>query len=124
MKFKSPEMEAELEGAHALLQEIAEEFEKVSLLMKIEPVVTRVRGKVKGESGVHTVGRAIDFRNQHAGTRLYTDKEVEAITVAMNSKYHRNDGKKTCIHHKFDGGPAHFHLQVAPLMSAYNKKRN
>ena len=94
-----------------------------SMRFGIQPVVTRVSdplyGKAHMESGVHAQKRAVDFRDQYAGKRLYTDEQVEAITEAINSAFPRRDTFKTCVHHAIEGGNLHFHLQTAPNWAVY-----
>lgn len=99
------------------LQEVARVFADLSKALGVEPVVTRVWDKVKGESGVHPDKRAIDFRDQYTGPdgkprRLYTEDEVQYLVSSMNTRFPRKDGYPTCLHHGFQGGPEHFHCQI------------
>lgn len=121
MQFKEKKMRDQLFGAHTLLMDMAREFERASMELGIEPVVTRVTDHFDGESGVHLYGRAMDFRDEHRGDRLYTDSEVKIICDKLNKKFKRYDGKSSCIHHSFNEGPAHFHVQVASSYCAYKK---
>ena len=119
MKFKEPKLEQELKKSSILLRLAAQEFEKLSLIYMIEPVVTRVWDKVEGATGIHQDKRAIDFRNQYGDVRLYTDMQVKHILELMNEAWKRNDGFPTLIHHSFNHGPYHFHLQIAESVKAY-----
>lgn len=96
-----------------ILKRICEDFDLLSAAFDIESIVTRVLDPVEGESGVHPAGRAVDFRDECDGSFLYTEKQVAAIVEFLNEKYPRSDWKKVCIHHSFNGGPAHFHLQIS-----------
>jgi len=120
MKFKKPEMEAELANAPILLLQFAIIFDTESRMhCGQEAIVTRVLETVPGESGVHTDYRAVDFRNEFEGGFLYSEDQVKHLVEYMNNLYPRNDGKVTCIHHSFDGGPLHFHVQLATLTKTY-----
>ena len=120
MKFKKPEIEAELISAPVFLIMMAEMFDLESKeKFGQEGIVTRILEPVQGESGVHTDHRAIDFRNEFEGGRLYTDEQVKYLVEFMNNQFPRNDGKVTCIHHSFAGGPHHFHIQLATLTKTY-----
>lgn len=124
MKWKDAHLEAQFSEVPALLQTMARQFEVLSLTYGIEPVVTRIYdpvGCVDGvcESGVHPAKRAIDFRDRHGGTRLYSDEQVKALCEVMNGCWARRDGKPTLIHHAFAGGEPHFHLQTAFDPSTY-----
>ena len=122
MKFKEPHMEAQLEECHPLLKLMVGDFDKLSLeISGKEAIVTRVSDSVPGESGVHPAKRAVDFRDQFQGRPTYTVDERDYILERMNKKYRRNDGKKTLIHHSFNGGPAHFHLQISAILDVYKR---
>ena len=115
--FKNKIAELDYQVAPKALREICDTFEMFSLFFNIVPVITRVRESVECDSGVHEAGRGVDFRDQHVQTDLkihylYTPEQVDAITRGMNDKYPRSDGKPTCLHHSFKGGPAHFHIQL------------
>lgn len=117
MRFKNARCEVEWKGIPKKLREICEEFEHISLGVMVEPVVTRIKEPVAGESGVHHTGRAVDFRDEYqvdADTtrRLYTDLDAHMIVEALNEKYPRVDGKAVAIHHSFGAGPLHFHIQI------------
>lgn len=120
MKFKSEEIEKEFEDAPILLKIIAYEFSSISLRQYgQEGIMTRVLESIPGDSGVHEDHRAVDFRDEFVGGRLYTDDEVKSLCEYMNTNFKRNDGKPTMIHHSFNGGPMHFHIQIATLTKAY-----
>lgn len=122
MKFKEPKLIAELERCSRVLLEILEDFEEIShALYGIEPMVTRVIDPINGESGVHLDRRAVDLRDQHDGVFLYTPEQSKSLVEAINSKWKRNDGKVTCIHHSFNSGPFHFHLQIPVSTKAYEQ---
>lgn len=116
MKFKDLQSQNEFDSIPSKLKEIALFFDKLSNDLGIEAVVTRIKTKICGDSGVHMAGRAIDFRNETLlddGTPhyLYTDDQVKHIVDSINSTYPRDDGKLVVIHHSFQGAPWHFHLQ-------------
>lgn len=114
MKFKEPHMEAQYRDRPEKLREICAYFVELSRQCGVEPVVTRVTDAVKGESGVHPQGRAVDFRDEFAdGKYLYKPTQVEWIVSQINDLYRRKDGKPTCLHHKVSGSRAHFHIQSA-----------
>lgn len=126
MKFKTPQEEEEFKYAPEALRVIAFYFDGLSRdACGVEPVVTRIKRKVDGESGVHQDYRAIDFRDEVGvgGPRLYTPDQVEFLYKALNLKFPRGDGKLVCIHHAFvnhkkpDSGraPYHFHLQFPAI---------
>jgi len=119
MKYKKDRLEGEILNRPPLLQKMARDFEKLSRTFGIEPMVTRVLERVSGSSGVHEAGRGIDFRDEHAGLRLYTLDQVGVILTEINGKYRRKDGRPTLLHHSFNGGPEHFHLQLAPSLDLY-----
>lgn len=119
MIFKEEYLQHEFHTRHTLLQQMAFDFEQLSRSIGVEPVITRILERVTGSSGVHEVGRAIDFRDEHAGKSLYTDKQVRFLLAKINAKYRRTDGKLTLIHHSFNGGMSHFHLQLAPSLKVY-----
>lgn len=120
MKFKKPEIEAELAAAPLFLRLMAQSFDAESMAFcGQEAIATRVLEPVPGESGVHTDHRAIDFRSEFEGGRLYTEEQVKHLVNFMNTTWYRNDGKVTCLHHSFDGGPMHFHIQLSTLTKVY-----
>lgn len=113
MQFKDPKLQAELSLCPMLLRSVAVDFERIFREETgLEPVCTRVFDPVEGESGVHRDRRAFDCRDEHAGARLTTDAQAKKIVDRMNAIYPRSDGKPTCLHHSFSGGPLHFHVQI------------
>lgn len=113
MQFKTENLKDEFAHAPTMLQVMAIWFEQLSVAhFGIDPVVTRVLEKVAGSSGVHEAGRAVDFRDEHAGKRTYTPEQVEFLVSEMNRRFPRKDKRKTCMHHSFKGGAFHFHIQV------------
>lgn len=124
IKFKEESDEQELLQSSMVLQQISTDFALLSHFYGVCPVVTRVWGKIAGDSGVHSDKRAIDFRDEFQGSRLYSDEQVEGILRYLNAKWGRNDGFPTAIHHAFKGGPKHFHLQIPTLTKAYELDLN
>jgi len=123
MKFKSPEIEAEFKSTSVFLRILADSFDNCSYAYASqEAIMTRVKEPICGSSGVHEDNRAFDIRNEFDGGRLYTDEQVRLIVQHMNLVYPRNDQKTTCIHHSFNGGPLHFHVQLARETKTYEKK--
>jgi len=116
MIFKQPHMEAQYNALPEKLKDICNTFCTLSEDHLVTPVVTRVSDPVQGESGVHPLHRAVDFRNQKFDGKnnvwLYSQETVDEIVKAINEQYPRKDGKPTCLHHSFQGGAFHFHLQV------------
>jgi hypothetical protein len=111
--FKEEKLRDQLQKADPRLWNMAENFDRVSQeIAGLEAVITRVTDPVAGESGVHPAGRAFDVRNESRERRRYTDHQVTRIVHRMNELYPRGDGKPSCIHHSFQGGPWHFHLQL------------
>lgn len=116
MKFKSATIMQQYEILPEKLKEICDEFDKLAKDNGITAIVTRVSDPVEGESGVHLDHRAVDFRNQYNnGTSLvclFPMELVEEIVETINTLYVRQDKYKTIIHHSFNGGMYHFHLQI------------
>jgi hypothetical protein len=110
--YKTPDCETQLKASPTKLQEIADYFVHLSEGYGVDPCVTRVWDAVSGDSGVHEAHRAVDFRDEHDGRSLYTTGQVLAIVTDIKRKYPRDDGKLTCLHHSFQGGLYHFHLQI------------
>lgn len=109
MIFKEAKHALELQTSCQKLQDVAEFFANYSEeKFGIKAIVTRVREKIEGSSGVHEQGRAIDF----ASRGRYSKEQVNEILDAVNTAFQRNDRFKTAIHHSFRGGALHFHLQV------------
>lgn len=112
IKYKVPKLEKQLNECPLYLQYVAYSFGYKSNKMGIQPVVTRVTDPIEGESGVHPVGRAIDFRDEYLEKNVFNENQIKRLVKEMNEEFPRTDGKKVCIHHSFDGGPYHFHLQI------------
>lgn len=117
MKFKNAQAAADYKIMPFMLRKIVDDFEAQSLFYGVEPVVTRIREGVCGDSGVHQAGRALDSRDQvlmpdGVWAKLYTLDQVTQICESINAKFKRDDGKPTCMHHSFNGGPMHFHFQI------------
>ncbi len=120
MKFKSEVVAAEFIQTSVFLQHMAfalDDFSKKEFGQEI--IITRVKEPICGDSGVHEANRAFDVRNEFEGGRLYDDAQIKKIVQFMNSRYPRNDHKPTCIHHSFQGGPNHIHVQLALMVSVY-----
>lgn len=120
MRFKEPHIETEFVGAPFLLKLIlidADEFSQGEFGKEL--TITRILGSVPGDSGVHADYRAADVRDEHQGRREFTDFEVKEIIKYINETYPRNDGFTSVIHHAFNGGPRHFHFQIAVLNKTY-----
>jgi hypothetical protein len=117
MKWKSPHLKDQFDQSPEKLKEVMRYFQIQSLAYGIEPVCTRLWDPFPGESGVHPDRRGADFRDETRGRGgeacfLYPREAVQVIVDALNDRFPRDDGKKVCIYHEFDGGPAHFHLQI------------
>lgn len=120
MEFKSPEMQVQLVKSSIVLQLLVYDAESfITTHFKKQAIVTRVWDSFPGESGVHPDKRAIDLRDEHEGERLFTDLEINSIINYLNGKWQRNDGKPTALHHSFQGGPLHLHLQIPISTKAY-----
>lgn len=117
MIFKENDLSRQFLALPKKLQEISYRFIGISQQLGKEAVVTRIKDPVKGDSGVHEANRAIDFRDETLGSDgtkqfLYDPDDVNYLTSTLNNEYPRNDGKLVCIHHSFNGGMYHFHLQI------------
>jgi hypothetical protein len=77
----------------------------------------RPAGTIKGESGVHATGRALDCvprRRMDGFMRLDSDEMqdyCQLIESLVEYTFKRADGKRSCIYHNHRGGGWHFHLQ-------------
>lgn len=116
MPYKTEKVRQEFRDAPVILQMVGEEFKAISRSFGVDPVMTRVKERVKGSSGVHEAYRGLDFRDEQRAegksTFMYTKEQANAICQFINAKFPRNDGKLTCIHHSFKGKEIHFHLQL------------
>lgn len=120
MKFKEEHLAKEFAYSPILLKIIFEDADQYCQNnFGKELTVTRILGKIAGDSGVHADHRAIDARNQHSGIREFTDEEVKRILHYVNSRYYRNDGLSSVIHHSFNNGPYHFHFQISLNTKTY-----
>lgn len=122
MKFKSEIEEAQFKGVSLILHLILQDLDLLIRGLAKEMMITRVCSSVPGESGVHLDMRAVDIRDEHEGAFIFSPEEVVWILSAINAKWARNDKFDTIIHHKFDGGPAHFHIQIPLSTRAYEKQ--
>lgn len=113
MDFKTSQIYDEFRLAPTLLRLIAFDFEKMAMKFGKKTVITNVLFNVRGSSGVHGLGRAIDVRDEFNKERLFTDSEKNALVEYINARYPRRDGYKTCMWHNFNNGPYHFHIQIA-----------
>lgn len=122
MKFKAPSLTDEFNSRPRKLIQICERFDEESNNLGINPTVTRVLESVCGSSGVHEAGRAVDFRDElrYVGTTgdpavrfIYTQDQATRLLEIINAAYPRDDGHQSMIHHSFDGGPYHFHIQIS-----------
>lgn len=116
MKFKSPEVENEYNTAiPTQLQVICNWFDQLSIAhFQIESVCTRVLEAICGDSGVHEAHRGVDLRDQTDAGYLYTPEQVQFLVSEMNRRFPRKDKFLTMIHHSFEGGMFHFHVQYPP----------
>jgi hypothetical protein len=113
VKFKDLKLQDELYHTPTLLQVMAEWLDQLSIgHFGKEIEITRVFEKVNGSSGVHEAHRAFDARDEHAGGHYYKPEEIAFLVSEMNRRFPRTDGKQSCIHHSFHGGPHHLHVQV------------
>lgn len=120
MKFKSDIVQNEFFSTTIFLQQMAIDMDNYcKKRFNKEIFITRVKEKVEGATAVHDDGRAFDVRSEFEGVKLFDSFEVASILDFMNTKYRRNDKIPTCIHHSFNGGPYHFHVQIAALTKAY-----
>jgi hypothetical protein len=118
MKFKTPEMQEQLNKTPIILREIAIFMDDlIKTTFKREMTITRVTDPVEGESGVHLCFRAFDVRNEHINSTgnqvfLFEPAEAQYIVDTINHAYNRQDSFKTCLHHSYAGGFWHFHVQI------------
>lgn len=117
--FKDPSLQKEFYNAPLILQYMAEDFIIKSNSYGIQPVITRVLEKIEGDSGVHEAYRGIDFRDEYDGQFVYPDSLRDEILSYFTAKWYRNDNHLTLMSHSFEGGPRHFHLQLAESTLAY-----
>ena len=116
LEFKSEEVLHQFQHSSHSLKVVACDFARLANELGTTPVMTRVKEKVKGSSGVHESGRAVDFRGQYVGRHLYPLNTRHAIIYYLNVRYGRGDGRRTCMYHRFDKkSPYHFHCQIPRL---------
>ena len=113
MKWKDPKLIREYKDAPPRLQECAAAFEGLCLtVFGVNPMVTRILEKVEGSSGVHEAGRGIDFRDEHDGKFIFEADWIGSICHVINVRFPRDDDYKVLMHHSFNDGPYHFHMQI------------
>lgn len=123
VKYKLPKLEMELQNAPLLLRMMLRDADQYAQTHFGKALtITRILGKIEGDSGVHSDYRGADCRNQYCGVFTFSHDEAKEISDYINDMYERNDGYKSCIHHGFQGGPYHFHFQIAVSTKAYMKK--
>lgn len=112
-KIKQPHLLDQLNQSPVRLRTVAYAFIAICNEMDITPVITRVWDKVNDkESGVHQNKRAVDFRNEYGNKMLFSHADAQDICHQLNEAFPRLDDKLVAIHHSFNGGPYHFHLQI------------
>jgi len=121
MKFKEAKFEEQLKKTPIFLQNLVRELDLFTrMYFGIEITVTRVSDPLPGESGVHPEGRAVDLRDEHDHKFTFNQEQRDCIVNLINARYPRNDGKKTCIHHRAsETSVMHFHIQLAADMKTY-----
>lgn len=109
IQFKQAHFRLQLQEAHASVRNVVNDIAGELQILGDKAVVSRVTDPVKGESGVHRTGRAVDI-----STRQLDKKTINALVTTMNMRYPRYDGFPTVIYHKMKGGVYHLHVQVPP----------
>lgn len=116
-------LKSEFDESPLLLQIIVKDLALFCLEnFSINITITRVLEKIEGATGVHQDHRAVDIRDEHAGEFVFKQEEIDKLLAYINQKYYRNDGKPTAIHHSFNGGPKHIHVQIASTTKTYMRK--
>jgi len=110
--FKRDKYRLEFKKSPIILRQMVFDFDLLASKMGIDLTITRVKEKVKGESGVHNDNRAIDIRDEFKGKSTYNMDQRLAIFHFLNAVYPRNDSYLSCIIHDFNSGPTHWHLQI------------
>lgn len=123
MNFKEERFREQFKLLPPLLQFMGYEFAEIALTGGIVSFVTRVSDAFPGESGVHPLRRAIDFRDEFPkDVFMYPTQLRLKLLDHFNRKYARRDNKPTLLWHSFAGGPRHFHLQIPPDLARYIDK--
>ena len=123
MKYKIKSLQDELNQAPLLLRIMLMDADLYCQThFQKELTITRVLGKIQGDSGVHADYRAADARNELNGSWTFTLEQVDELLAHINKIYLRNDGFDSVIHHSFQGAPFHFHFQIATLTKTYMPK--
>lgn len=123
LEFKSPQVQAEFEASSLILRILAEDLVRLINNMGIIPTMTRVLEDIPGATAVHPDGRAFDIRDEFNGKFTFSEDQIKWLLSEINTKWARNDGKPTLIHHSFQGGPAHLHAQISTLTKTYTKAK-
>jgi hypothetical protein len=116
-QFRNPEKAREFDYLHPHLQRLFRLICHILNDMDFDVLVTsmiRPAGTIEGESGVHAVGRAIDFVPLRTpGGPNVSQVKMEAIAECINRLYPRGDKKPILMWHQVPtGGSIHFHAQV------------
>lgn len=110
--FKEPKLNQELKDAPRMLRLIIFDFEKIAKEFNIDITITRILGRIAGDSGVHADHRAVDIRDEYIEKHTYNMDQRLAIFHYINAKYPRDDSYLTCKWHSFKKAPYHFHIQI------------
>lgn len=86
-----------------LLNELGYDCEVTSML--------RPAGSIRGESGVHATGRAIDCAPRPRGKKPVISSHMQKVANTVNFLYPRRDNLLTVLWHDVGLGK-HFHIQV------------
>lgn len=121
MQFKDAFLIGELDQIPRFLYLASLEFEKHSNKCGIDPMITRIYGRIPGDSGVHEQWRAIDFRDEFNGIFTYKAAHREYLLRVINRLFPRSDGLSTLIWHAFGEMPHHFHLQISASPDIYSE---
>lgn len=119
MKFKTERIEEQFFQVSTVLKQIVWDIEALAQSFGKEITLTRVWDAVDGESGVHLDKRAVDIRDEHDGRFVFSSEEIATILKMINGKWARSDGFVSVIHHSFNGGMAHLHVQIPVLTKTY-----
>lgn len=116
MQFKNKDLKGQFLRLPKILQDIAIRMNHLFQDLNKPMVITRIFGKIEGSSGVHEAGRAFDVRNEYFDEhgkqkRLLNEDEVAFVIGEISKDFPRRDHVSRIIHHSFNGGPYHFHVQ-------------